>query len=90
MDEYLFILFVPAVHPVPIERDEILDRCHLVKGIGIAPDRVFGHLVAGCDRPIGGCAFIGAEGVMIRRGHQIETHIGAREVVDRQMPCLEQ
>jgi hypothetical protein len=27
---------------------------------------------------------------MVRRGHQIETDIGPREVVDRQVPRLEQ
>src|SRR5439155_1003889 len=54
VDEDLLVLLVPAVDPVPIEGDEVLDRGNLVIRLGIAPHRVLRNLVADPDRPIGG------------------------------------
>src|SRR6266568_2035752 len=67
MNEDLLVLLVPAIDAVPVERDEILERRHLVVWVGIAPYRVLRHLVADPDRPVRRFPLIGAEGVMVGR-----------------------
>ena len=58
VNENLLIVFVPDVHAIPIERDKILDRC---RRDWDNPDRVFRHLVADRDRPIGRRPLVGAK-----------------------------
>ena len=90
MNKDLVILFEPSIDPVPVERDVVLDRSHFVERLGIPPHRILGDPAASRNAPIGRGTLVRAIGMVLGGAQQFHAHIGAREVVDRQVTRLEQ
>ncbi len=90
MDEDLFVLLVPGVHPVPVDGHGALDLGDLLEGRLVAPDRVLRAPFAHDDVPIGGLALEGTEGPVVAGLEQIQAQVRAREVVDRHVAGLAQ
>jgi hypothetical protein len=75
---------------MPVQGQVALDVGALGQRVPVAPDRVADHPVPDPDRPVGGITLVGAVGGGVGRLQQVGADVGGREVVDGQMPGLQQ
>jgi len=90
VDEDLVVLLEPGVHPAPIDGQVALDVGTLGQRVLVAPDGVADHPVTDRDRPVGGVTLVRAVGGGVGRLQQLGADVLGWEVVDGQVPGLQQ
>ena len=83
------VFLVPGIHPVAIERNEVLDAGDWFWGLLVAPSNVIRKCVAHTERPVGGVSLVRSVGRMGRAAQEVHSDLVSLEVVDRRMAVLE-
>src|SRR5581483_1103151 len=90
VDVYLLVLLEPAVQPVKVKGDQVLDRRGVFDRGRVVPGTVLDYPVPGAQCEVGRIALLRAMRVPIRRLEQVPSHVLRREVVDGLQPRLVQ
>ncbi|ELB93205.1 FMNH2-dependent monooxygenase [Rhodococcus wratislaviensis IFP 2016] len=90
VDEHLLILLVPGVHPVPVERDVRAEVEGVLQFGVVSPHGLLGATVADDEIPVPGLALPRAGRGGVDGLEEVEVHVVAGNVVNGQVPLLEQ
>lgn len=83
------VFLAPDLHPVAVERNEILDAGDRLERLLVAPSHVVRARVAHTERPVGGVSLVRSAAGMSRAAQEVDPDLVSREVENWCVPDLE-